>query len=127
MQREMGLLGDVTPKMRPVEDALVAIHPTEQASFRLCINQSPVRLTHDAIAACLKVSRSALTTMLGADTSKRPRYMPRWMQVELQKLCQNTAIDQWAELYSRGLLQCQRTKEALIEDLERQLAQAKSA
>lgn len=121
IQRELALLGDVTQKLRELDSRLVAQCDTEQRAFHLCIHESTVYRSQEAIARHLGMNKANLNCALNADLNTRPKYLSRVRQIELQRLCGNTAIDQWAGLYLKGLLNCQRDKAdrkaALLEEL----------
>ena len=123
MQREIRLLAEITNELKKIDEDLVKRCDTEQAAFRLCINQSRAHRPQQDLADDLGVSRSSLNTILNSDMGERPRYLSRANQVVLQQLCQNTAIDQWAELYGRGRLFCQRKVEDRKAELLKELAE----
>lgn len=123
LQRELAILGQVTNELRKVDARLVAMCDSLQDSYRLCINQSPVYRTHSNIADYFGMSDGALTQILNSDRSDRMRHLGREREEDLQTLCQNTAIDQWAAMRREGTLNKQRTKEDRRAELLRELAQ----
>lgn len=123
LQRELAILGQVTNELRKVDARLVAMCDSLQDSYRLCINQSPVYRTHSNIADYFGMSDGALTQILNSDRSGRVRHLGREREEDLQTLCQNTAIDQWAAMRREGTLNKQRTKEDRRAELLRELAQ----
>ena len=126
MQREMALLAEATKELREVEDRLIALCPSEQAAFRLCISQSRVYRSQDVLAEDLGMTKGALNAILNSDQGKRQRYMPRIKQTRLQELCQNKVIDRWADLESSGLLNCQRTAAQELADAEALVARLRA-
>lgn len=113
-------------EIRSLDTKHVAMCRTEQEAMRLCIRRSRVYRTQEHLAEALGMNKGTLNTILNSDNNARPRYLPRVKQVDLQKLCGNRAIDQWAEMYEKGLLNCQRTKAEEIAELEQKLAQLKA-
>ncbi len=127
MQQELRLIGVLDSEPRLLDWSLIKHCATEQAAMRLCKSKSYAHYTDDDIADALGMNRASLNTILNSDGPKgRPRYMPRTLQVKMQKFCGNRAIDQWAEMYEKGLLQCQKSdkeqkREALQQEYERLL------
>jgi len=123
LQAEMPLLGNVATEIIDLPANIVAMCSTEQAAFRLCINQSRIPLSQESIAEHLGLTKGAFNTILNSDHNSRARYLPRVLQNELQRLCRNRAIDQWGELEMKGLLNCQRSivdrKAELLAELAR--------
>lgn len=119
LQREIPLLGDVLTEVIDLPGHIVAMCDTEQAAFRLCINQSRVFMSQEDIGKSLGFdSKGTFNAILNSDHSSRPRYLSRSKQVRLQQLCGNRAIDQWADMYGKGLLNCQRSIEERKAELE---------
>jgi len=116
-------MSDVKAQVVDLRTDVVALCPTEQAAYRLCINQALVPVDQEGLAEHWNISKGALNKMLNCDKGSRKRYMPRFMQAELQQICGNRAIDQWADLYAKGMLNCQRTvvdrKAELLAELKR--------
>ena len=121
-QTSLPLMGAIDSKMVPVDSRLVAMCDTEQAAFRLCVNQARVRRTQESIAELMGMTKGALNTVLNSDQSERKRHMSRVQQISLQRICGNTAIDQWADLYEKGLLDCQRDVDDELARLEAEVA-----
>lgn len=122
MQRELNLMGEISSEIKDVDLTLVRLCKTEQAAMRLCINKSRVFRTQRDLAALLDMSVGTLNTILNSDHGDRKRHMSRVGQINLQKLCGNRAIDQWAEMYGRGLLNHQETVEQRKAELRAELA-----
>lgn len=116
MQTEMTLLGNVGGQ-RTVSNDLVAHCNTEQEAFRLCVRHSRHYMPHESIAEHLDISTGAFSRMLTADKAKQELKMSRVQQIKLQQVCQNKVIDQWADLYDKGMLNCQRAVEDEEADL----------
>lgn len=117
MQREMTFLTNEKREPKQVVASIVARCATEQDAFRLCISESRVYRTHSQIAELLGLIKKdgtgdsgRLSRMLNGDKSSQPLYMSRTLQIRLQEVCENTAIDQWAEMYRLGVLNCQRSE-----------------
>tara|TARA_R100000951_G_scaffold115414_1_gene123429 strand:- start:1483 stop:1869 length:387 start_codon:yes stop_codon:yes gene_type:complete len=123
MQESLPLMGCIDNEMREMPYEQIAYLPTEQAAFRYCLRHSRVYRTQSQVAECLGVHTGDLNCMLNADHNKRPKYMSRVRQIKLQKICGNTAIDQWAKLYTKGLLVCQRSVDQRLAELEEERAQ----
>ncbi len=122
MQQNLRLtMGSVEGGLVFLPDSLVAKCDTEQAAMRLCMNQSPIHWDYRALAEELSMTAGALNTILNCDHHDRARYMSRSMQINFQRLCGNRALDQWADLYERGMLNCQRDKAETIKALKAQL------
>jgi len=127
-QKEMMLAAIVFSEPKELDWSLVKLCKTEQEAMRLCIRKSPRYCSSQrdlSIDLGFK-SSSALNSILSSDYAKRVRNMSRTMQIKLQRLCGNKALDQWAEMYSKGLLISQRSdtqetiyalKEQLIEQI----------
>lgn len=126
MQREMALLAEMTTELREIEARIVALCRSEQEAYRLCVSQSRTHYTMEVLAVRLGVDCSHLKQMLNSDRAKKPKYMPRHLQEDLQLVCGNKAISQWGDLYRQGLLQCQRTTADLEAELLAQLAALRS-
>lgn len=116
MQNQLALIGCLDSGLRELRLSDIAHLTTEQAAFRFCIQCSRVHHTQEDLADMMETSKGELNCMLNADSNKRPKYMSRTRQIKLQRICGNTAIDQWAELYANNLLICQR--EAVQEALQ---------
>lgn len=123
MQQEMALMGCVSSQLIELQGEAIQACDSEQSAMRLCVNRAiPFRKQAD-IAELLDIPRAIFNRMLNAGHHDQPRYMPRVMQVKLQQICGNRAIDQWADLYAKGMLNCQRTvldrKAELLAELKR--------
>jgi len=129
MQTSLPLMGCISSEVREMPYEEIAHLPTEQAAFRYCIRYARVHRTQRVVAELLSVgekkiiSTGELNCMLNADNNDRPKYMSRTRQIKLQKICGNTAIDQWAELYSKGLLVCQKSVDQRLKEIELERAQ----
>lgn len=121
IQRELALLADVTERLRAVDDKLVALCDTEQRAFHLCVDLARPRKSQAELAEALGMSEADFNCCLNADINNRPKYLSRTRQIALQRVCGNTAIDQWADLYSRGMLVCQRDRAQEIAELRERL------
>lgn len=121
LQQELHLLGDVTQRLRELDHRLVALCGTEQAAFRLCVQQSNVYYPQAALAEHMGMNVADLNCCLNADQNDRPKYLSRTRQINLRRICGNRAVDQWADLYERGMLACQTSREAKIAELRAQL------
>ena len=121
LQKELALLGEVTRELRELDARLVACCDTEQRAFHLCIDKSTVYRSQGNIADLIGMCKSDLNCALNADINHRPKYLSRTRQIKLQQICGNRAIDQWASLYEKGLLNCQKSKESRKEELLREL------
>lgn len=122
VQREIALLGEITNELKHIDDKLVAMCDTEQAAMRLCRKEARVHYTDEILADKLNTTKGTLNTILNSDMNKRTRHMSRAMQVRFQQVLGNTAVDQWAELYGRGLLNFQRTTDDRRAELLAELA-----
>jgi len=127
LQREIPLLGEYNTEVVDLPTNIVAMCDTEQAAFRLCVSKSKSPLSQEEIAEELGMTKGGFNTILNSDHNKRPRYLPRVKQIHLQQLCQNRAIDQWADLYEKGMLNCQRTLDDELQELERRRAELLAA
>jgi hypothetical protein len=127
LQGELALLGQVTHELRELDARLVAQCDTEQRAFHLCVDQSTVYRSQASIADLLGMQKGDFNCALNADINDRPKYLSRTRQIQLQKICGNRAIDQWADLYEKGLLACQKSKEARRAELLRELKEIESA
>lgn len=114
-------MGAVSGVMVDLNHARVAQCDTEQAAMRLCIQESRIKWDHRALAEQLGMTGGSLNTIINSDYHARNRYLSRVMQIELQRLCGNRAIDQWADLYARGMLRCQKGKTEEIKQLRSRL------
>lgn len=123
MQKSLPLIGCINNEVREMPYEEIAQLSTEQAAFRYCIRYARVHRTQANIADLLGVSTGDLNCMLNADQNNRPKYMSRTRQIELQRICGNTAIDQWADLYTKGLLVCQKSVDQRLAELEAERAQ----
>ncbi len=133
MQREMTFLSDEKREPRQVDSYKVAMCTTEQDAYRLCLSESRVYRTHATIAELMGFIKSdgegdsgRIGRMLNADRSSQPLRMDRVMQLRLQDICENKAIDQWADMYSLGILNCQRTAADREEELLAELSRVRS-
>jgi hypothetical protein len=129
MQKSLPLIGCINNEMREMPYEEIAHLPTEQAAFRYCIRYARVHRTQEVIAQLISADepkpllKGELNCMLNADNNDRPKYMSRARQIKLQKICGNKAIDQWAELFDKGLLVCQKSVEQRLAELEAERAQ----
>lgn len=124
MQQEMALIGAVKGGKTLVDWDLVKLCDTEYAAFRLCRRQSPVHFNDGDLAELLGMSRAKLNTILNSDMNERHIKLSRAEQVKLQQICKNTAVDQWAEMLDKGLLNCQRSdREIQIEKIKQEYQQ----
>lgn len=121
-QFEMPLLVNVKHERENVSYEHAKMCKTEQEAMRLCISESRVFITRADVAASLGYNEGTFNTILNSDRNNRPRYMPRAAQERLQELCGNNAVNQWAELYSKGLLNCQQSIDSRKAELEKELA-----
>lgn len=123
MQKSLQLMGCISSEVREMPYEEIAHLPTEQAAFRYCVRYARVHRSQANIADYLGINTGDLNCMLNADQNQRPKYMSRTRQIALQKLCGNKAIDQWAELYEKGLLVCQKSVDQRLKELEAERAQ----
>lgn len=129
-QLNLRLYGQANPPITQVSNDEVALCSSEQDAYRMCVNKAiPKRTNHD-MAELLGMSEAQFSRILNADYHKVQRHAGRVFQIELQRVCNNRVIDQWAALYEAGMLNCQRTlidrkAELLAElaDLEQQTKQ----
>lgn len=118
MQSELPLIGEINNEIKELPWDLVAKCKTVQGAYRLCINQQRVYRTQEDISELLGMKkRSALNAILNSDQSAQERHLGRVREIKLQKICNNKAIDQWASLFERGLLDCQKSLEQKRADL----------
>lgn len=109
MQQELKLLASASPRMADIQSDAIAACDSEQEAMRLCVRLAvPFRKQRD-IAELLGLKPGIFNRMLNADHHDQPRYMSRVLQIKLQQVCGNRAVDQWADLYAKGMLNCQRT------------------
>lgn len=122
MQREMALLGNVKAKRVNLPDRTIACCDTEQAAFRVCIRHHRAGLPQEDIAESVGLKPDVLSKMVNSDRyedgSKARRSMSRTLQIRLQQECGNNAIDQWADLFEEGRLNCQRTVDDRLAELD---------
>lgn len=118
-QNELPLLGGADYQLIDLPLDLLTRCDTEQAAFRECILRSRVRFNQEDLAEELGMSKGSLNTILNSDCGKRVRTLSRTNQIKLQQICGNRAIDQWADLYAKGMLNSQRT----VQDREAALLQ----
>lgn len=109
MQREMGFYSVLPSQLADIQANAVSACETEQEALRLCVARANPYRSQSDIAELIGVDRGVLNRMLNADHHDQPRYMSRVLQIKLQQVCGNRAVDQWADLYSKGMLNCQRT------------------
>lgn len=122
MQNNLPLMGCIEGSTRQMPYEEIAYLPTEQAAFRYCVQHARIHRTQEDIAELLGVGKGELNCMLNADQNKRPKWMSRTRQVGLQKICGNTAIDQWAELYEKKMLVCQKSASDRQKEIEAERA-----
>jgi len=121
LQGELALLANVTQELRELDARIVAQCDTEQRAFHLCVDQSTVYRSQESLAGLIGMRKSDFNCALNADLNDRPRFLSRTRQIALQRVCGNRAIDQWADLYEKGLLNCQRSKESRKAELLKEL------
>lgn len=109
MQQELGLISAVTSQLADIQANAVSACETEQEALRLCVARANPYRSQSDIAELIGINHSVLNRMLNADHHHQPRYMSRVLQIKLQQVCGNRAVDQWADLYAKGMLNCQRT------------------
>lgn len=123
MQQELGLISVLPSQLADIQANAVAACETEQEALRLCVARANPYRSQSDIAELIGVDKSVLNRMLNADHHDQPRHMSRVLQIKLQQICGNRAVDQWADLYAKGMLNCQRTvadREAeLLAELDR--------
>lgn len=123
MQREMSFYSAVPSQLADIQANAIAACETEQEALRLCVARANPYRNQSDIAELIGVDKSVLNRMLNADHHDQPRYMSRVLQIKLQQICGNRAVDQWADLYAQGMLNCQRTvadrKAELLAELEK--------
>lgn len=114
MQQELRLIGVLDSEPRKLDWSVIKHCRTEQAAMRLCKDKSYAKYTDEDIADELGMTRASLNTILNADRPNgRSRTMSRVQQIKMQRFCGNRAIDQWAELYEKGMLHCQQSDKQL--------------
>ena len=122
MQREMTFYSAVSTQLVDLQANAIAACETEQEAMRLCVARAVPYRNQPDIAELIGVDKSVLNRMLNADHHAQPRHMSRVLQIKLQQVCGNRAVDQWADLYAQGMLNCQRTvedrKAELLAELE---------
>lgn len=123
MQRELTFFSEIPKQLAEIQANAVSACENEQEAMRLCVARANPYRSQSDIAELIGVDKSVLNRMLNADHHHQPRHMGRELQIKLQQVCGNRAVDQWAELYARGALNCQRTvddrKAELLAELER--------
>lgn len=129
MQRELNLMGLISTDTVDLPAKSIACCDTEQAAIRMCIRHHKAGWHQDKIAEAIPgLTPDALTKMVRTDSylkqgkNKACRWMSRTMQMALQQECGNNAIDQWADMCKRGLLNCQRTVDQRLQELEAERA-----
>lgn len=110
MQGELRLIGEINSQRVDVPWDEVALCNTVQQAYWLCMKHSRVKRTQDNWADLLGFkSRGALNNVLNSDQTKCVRHLGRIREIQLQQLACNNAIEQWADLYQKGMLNCQKT------------------
>lgn len=110
-QAELPLIGQVNAQVYVFPTDIVASWPTEQEAFRQCILRHPAKLTQGQIAENIGMGRANFVAIINSDyPGKLLRAFTRTKQIELQQECRCKCIDQWADLYDKGMLNCQRSK-----------------
>jgi len=127
MQRELGLLANSTPPVRRADPNLVRQCKNEQDAYKLCLSLSPVYRTQGDIADILGISRTQFNKALNADSRGRRQSLMITAIVDLQRLCCNTAVRQWEDMYAEGLLDCQRKPEDREAELLAELAELRAS
>lgn len=127
MQSELRLIGEIDGEIRELPWQHVAMCDTEQAAARLCVNQARVYRSQENLADLMEMSVGAFNTILNSDRTNRVRYFGRKREKILQRLCGNSAIDQWAELFEKGMLNCQKSKADREAELLRALAEIRAS
>lgn len=128
MQRELRLLGEINTQRVDVPWDEVSMCETVQQAYWLCMKHSRVKRTQDNWADLLGFkSRGALNNVLNSDQTKLVRHLGRVREIELQRLACNNAIEQWADLYQKGMLNCQKSKDDEIQQLEQRLQQLRAS
>ncbi len=115
----MPFFDTVTPK-KEIPWEWVRAQVTEQDAYWLCINHATVKRTQQSIADLIDIDRSVLSRALNSGRGDKNYTLSRVYQIRLQEICNNTAIDQWAQEYERNMLHCQRTAEQQLAELEEQ-------
>ncbi len=131
MQASLPILGDVSAKITEIPWNEIAMCDTEQAAYRTCVRNDRCHRSHENIVKALndlpefaEMTPATFSRILNSDYHKeRPRHAGRTFQIALQQICGNEAIEQWADLFKRGQLMCQRNKETEIEALRARLAE----
>lgn len=132
MQKELNLLGLICNTSVNLPAKSIACCDTEQAAMRLCVRHHKAGWDQDKIASAIGITPDVLSKMLKTDDySKRGkpnacRYMSRTLSMALQQECGNKAIDQWADMCSKGLLNCQRSLDEEEAVLEARLADVRA-
>ena len=121
-QQNLSLLGALNNEVKDLPWDVVAKHKTIQSAYRLCINQQRIYRTQDDLADLLGMkSRAQLNAIINSDRADQERHLGRVREIELQKLCGNRAIDQWAKLFEQEQLDCQRSLEERRKELTKAL------
>ena len=117
-QFELTLLGQTNAPIREIPSETVACWTTEQEAYRHCCLAHPAKLSQEKIAERIGLKRGNFNTVLNSDAPGRVTRSLLLAQLkDLQKECRCYCIDQWADMYDKGLLNHQRTttdREAIL-------------
>ena len=134
MQQELNIMGAVGGGMKNVPWNEVACCAMESDAINLCLKHAHVYRSHREWALIIGLvtrggdpDESAFSRVINAGRNKKPRYLPLHKYRLIQQVAGNRAIEQWAELYEKGELNCQRSVEDQKAELRAKLAALESA
>lgn len=119
MQREMGLLGNVKREPQAVSADLLRLCKTRLDAIRLCVQLSGY--SRDLICEELEIDKGHFSRMMSGRA-----HFPDAKSIDLMRLCGNYAPVQF-EAMELGLDLRKDDKQARINELRRQLAEAEAA
>ena len=121
-QMELPVMGNCSYSMKSLPESDVARCPSIEYAYRLCMRKAVVKLTDEAWAKRLGVSKSYFSQILEGGTELQPRHMSWKIRSNIQKIAGNDAINQWESLELAGRLMCQsedyQKEIELLEELE---------
>lgn len=133
MQRQLNLMGLICSSTVNLPAQSIACCDTEQAAIRLCIRHHKAGWDQDKIAEALDIKPDVLTKMLKTDSYLKEgkpnacRYMSTTLAMALQQECGNRAVRQWADMCEDGMLNCQRTVNQRLQELDTERAEILAA
>jgi len=127
MQTELRLIGCIKSQRRDLPANYIAACDTEQAAMRLCVRWHRSSMPNEQIAQAIGLKPDVLSKMLNSDhyekNGKATRAMGRTYGIRLQNECGNNALKQWDDMCEKGLLNCQRSVDQRLKEIESERAE----